>query len=244
MILIDNRVGSKELAKYFPPTTQTAITYLAFADFAFVGNCKDNNTIMVGIERKTIGDLLDCIKSGRFTGHQIPGLMENYGRIYVVLEGIWRPHNGSIQHYTKGSWSEMPRNTILYGQLLSFMASCEEFAGVRFIQTPTPQATAEAIDSLYWYWQKPYESHQSHLKFKSVNLELSPLTRPTTLVKVLAQLPGLGAKKAQLAAKHFGSIYDAIISLPEDWAEIPGIGKDLANKIVKTIREVRHGNEN
>lgn len=236
MIIIDSRVGSKELAKLFPSTTPTTVLQLEFGDFAFAGNGKEG-AILVGIERKTITDLLDCIRSGRLTGHQIPGLMENYGKIYLIVEGRWKSNNGILEQHVRGQWQEIPRNTIRYNQLVSFIASCEEFAGIRFIYTPSPESTAQAVEALYWYWQKPYESHSSHLKLKSVDVELSPLVRPTMLVKILAQLPGIGAKKARAASKHFRSVYEIATSMPEDWMKIAGIGKTMAEKIVKSIRE-------
>src|SRR5258708_669111 len=62
---------------------------LKFGDFSFFGKGPDG-PIAIGIELKTVNDFVSSMLSGRLAGHQIPGLLENYQRAYVVIEGVCR----------------------------------------------------------------------------------------------------------------------------------------------------------
>ena len=57
MILIDDRVGSGELLRYFHNGT-AVLTALDSADFCFYGNGPDGESWAVGIERKKLPELI------------------------------------------------------------------------------------------------------------------------------------------------------------------------------------------
>ena len=75
MILVDSREGSKQLQ---PLLRDSKLTRLEFADFAFTGSDRDGRISQIGIEYKTLPDVLSCIADGRFAGHQLPGMMKAY----------------------------------------------------------------------------------------------------------------------------------------------------------------------
>jgi len=85
-LLVDSRVGSKDLAK--PLSAKLAV--LEFADAMFVGGGLGDKPIFIGIEVKTVKDALSCVVSGRFAGHQLPGLVKGYDVVYLIVEGRWR----------------------------------------------------------------------------------------------------------------------------------------------------------
>ena len=43
----------------------------------------------IGIERKRIGDLVNSITTGRLSGHQLPGLLAQYYKVYIIVEGMY-----------------------------------------------------------------------------------------------------------------------------------------------------------
>jgi len=46
--------------------------------------------MFIGIEIKTVKDALSCVVSGRFAGHQLPGLVKEYDVVYFIIEGLWK----------------------------------------------------------------------------------------------------------------------------------------------------------
>ena len=106
MITVDSRTGSIELLPLFPKNTAKP-GYLAFADFAFTGRGYANGLpLLIGVERKTTTDLLSSMTTGRLSGYQIPGLLNSYNAVYLIIEGIFRPNPNSkiLEHYRKGKW--------------------------------------------------------------------------------------------------------------------------------------------
>ena len=77
MILIDSRIGSVEFEKQLPKDI-AQVTQLEYADFMFNGLGPNNEIWSIGVERKAIGDLISCMFDNRFTGHQLPGLQNEY----------------------------------------------------------------------------------------------------------------------------------------------------------------------
>ncbi len=95
MILVDSRIGSKDLIKPLGSISKLAV--LEFADAMFVGGGEGNKPVFVGIEIKKIKDALSCIMSGRFAGHQLVGLVKEYDVRYLIIEGWYRADR-------KGCW--------------------------------------------------------------------------------------------------------------------------------------------
>lgn len=69
-----------------PNAPEVQLTKLDFGDIMFSGNSSDG-LISVGIEYKTVNDVLNCVKDGRFAGFQLPGMMANYEVCYLLMEG-------------------------------------------------------------------------------------------------------------------------------------------------------------
>ena len=90
-VQVDDRVGSREL---LPELKRLHIpaekVRLPFADAAFEGN-GPAGPVKVGIERKTIYDLMQSMTTGRLSAHQLPGLVQNFDHRWIVVEGPSRP---------------------------------------------------------------------------------------------------------------------------------------------------------
>ncbi|MBV9082012.1 MAG: hypothetical protein JOZ62_05000, partial [Acidobacteriaceae bacterium] len=83
-------------------------TRLDFADLAFEGIGPGNHPVMVGIERKHMGDLAQCVIDRRLSGHQLKGMAEMYDYCYLLIEDQWRPdQSGGIEVYRGGRWTPL-----------------------------------------------------------------------------------------------------------------------------------------
>src|SRR5574341_1238250 len=107
MILLDDRAGSKDLAPFMPKSVPFTLTRLEYGDVAFSGR-GPSGVCTVGVEIKKIPDLVDCIYSGRFAGHQLPGMLDTYDYCYLLVEGATRAGKLGTLEYRRagGKWAE------------------------------------------------------------------------------------------------------------------------------------------
>lgn len=228
MIRIDSRVGSAELQRYFVDSgISTELGTLAFGDFAFEGN-GPSGRVAVAIERKQLAyasmDMTQSMFSGRFHGHQLPGMTETYDYAYLVIEGIWRHgKSGELEiSYAPGQWK--PRR-VQARAVVNYAMSLALRAGVIPWRSTGPQDTADFIVDQYRLWQKPWYSHKSHDAIYApadpntgMGICLNP-RKATFREKVFMQIPGLD-DKAKFAAKHFKTAREAANASAEEWANI------------------------
>ena len=78
MILIDPREGSKDLLPLMP-LGLAHLSALPYTDACWNGLGPGGAAVIVGVERKRVGDMLACLKDGRFVGHQLPGMYQLCG---------------------------------------------------------------------------------------------------------------------------------------------------------------------
>src|SRR5260370_42363568 len=90
MMLIDEREPIEEMQILLRPHGKDVYSqHLDFGDYAFDGY-GPRGVVLVGVERKRIDDIVNSIHSGRFAGHQLPGLIETFDYSYLVIEGMFR----------------------------------------------------------------------------------------------------------------------------------------------------------
>jgi len=230
MITLDDRTGSVDLLPYFPSGT-ARLGRLGFGDASFVGKGKDDIPVMVGVERKTLSDLVGSLESGRFSGHQLPGLLASYNTVYLVIEGIGRVSRELVEVRQKGEWRSLGVSELA---LDNFLNTLEVMAGVIIRQTNTPQRTAYLIRHLYQWWDKGWDSHKSHLVFYDPRPTLT-ITKPGLVRRIAKELPGIGWTRSGPVSKHFGSVREMVLADHQQWEEIEGIGKGLAGRVVEAI---------
>lgn len=237
MIILDNRVGSKELLKYFP-SNMAQLDHLDFADAMFFGNGLDG-TVSIGIERKVMSDLIGSMTSGRLCGYQLPGLISTYNFVWIVVEGIYRtsPTDGLIQMYTRKGWQDYKFDHRFHktSHIIKYLLTLTVMGNVRLWFTTTPKETVHFIISLFSWWNdKEYEEHTSLMQ------EFEPeinFLKPSLLKRFAKELDGIGKKKAKLVDKKFGTPLEMCLADEKAWREIPGIGKKLASNIVKSLQK-------
>jgi ERCC4-type nuclease len=228
MIQIDRRVGSAELACYFPPELHE-IVELEFADFAFTGNGPDG-PVRVGIERKQIQDLVDSIKTGRLWGHQIPGMIKLYDYSYLVVEGVFKPQPEYLMVPIGRRWIRLNMGTKVIDP---YLADVETLAGFMVRQTLGKKQTAQLVLHLFKWWSKEFSEHGQFGPYQRRIRLPDGCTNGALLYKVARVLPGIGVKKGALVQQHFASVLQMVNATEQDWTSI----KDVGAKTARLIRE-------
>lgn len=227
MILVDDRVGSKDLVKPLKAAGLPAEKMrLDYADVAFNGRGPENSTLGIGIELKTLGDMVGSIRSGRFAGHQLPGLRDAYDRVWLMVEGLWRTdEQGLVCSYQgpRRGWRPIP-GRITGNEFEKHLYSFELCGGVHVRHTIDRAGTVRALATLYrWWTDKPFESHSSHLAVH----DAPTLVAVSDFRAAVMKWPGIGMKASIAVEAHFkSSIRRAANASVDEWASIQTIGKD------------------
>lgn len=241
-MLIDSRVGSAELKPHINSGIRTELTRLEYADVSFIGNGPDQyaGVVNIGIERKTIGDLISSIDSGRLSGHQLMGLLNSYHYVYLLVEGYWRssPVNGLLETKRGKGW--MPygfgKRSYMAREVNNYLNTLAIKCNIRIWRTNDITQSGKWLQDLYAWWQKSWEGHTSHQQFHEELEPVAQLTQPTPMESMLkAGVKGLGWKKAQQVAAIYPNMLDLVMADKKDLMAIPGIGKTQAQKIIDTL---------
>lgn len=249
MFLIDDRAGSKNLYKLFPEG-EAVLTRLNSGDVAFSGNGPDNSTWIIGIEYKKINDMVACIKSGRFTGTQLPGMLRDFDLTFLLIEGkVVTDFRDKVGYLVEPRRGKQVRSLGLtykaYANWLAMLAVHTALTGRPCIIHSTEKVAQSIayIRGLCDLFQKPFEKHKAvwkidHTQIVRISREVDivvPKIGDTGypqhyLQKVLYQVAGFGIEVSRVAAEAFGTVKTALDATEKDWKAIPGVGKTLAKR--------------
>lgn len=241
MILIDPRVGSKDL---YPPLKSfrypVKLSPLEYGDVAFTGRGPDERPVLVGVEVKKIGDVLSCIQDGRFAGHQLPGLQQSFEVYWLLVEGLTRAGKGGLEIHGSRGWYEPQGRRMSYAAFIHWMLTMEIRGGCRIARTADRAETVAWVASLYTWWtEKKWDKHESVHAIHDDPGELKPymvaLLRPTKRQMIAAKL--LGAKTGLEALKHFGCITNMVLATEKEWMEVKGVGRERAREAMRLLHE-------
>lgn len=248
MILVDNKSGRVEpgcrdaqkeiLANIHRAGVKAQLSPLEFGDACFEGNGPQGK-IAVGVERKTIGDMLNCIDDARYSAHQRPGMMAMYQKSILMIEGVWKPDVATgylMECFNTLAWRPYKQRTqmVRYNKLFRYLLTVQ-FSGVTVIWSRDIEQTAYNICEIFHWFQKPWEQHTSLLEMQKLNIPALN-GRPTLLQRWAAELDGVGVKHSLDALKIFKTPYDLAKSEETDWITLPGIGAKLARSIIRQIQ--------
>lgn len=240
-IRLDNRVGSADLESYFRKWhIPFQLCRLEYGDAAIKGNGPNGSTMEVGVEIKKIRDALNSICDGRFAGRQLPGLVTNYQRVWLVIEGQFScDYQSGILMYRKGKKMEplgVGSRRFMFRDVDHWLTTMESKAGVRVRRTLSRLETARYIADLHSWWTgKEWEEHRSHLAFDECTVDSEILFRPNLVRRMAAELPGVGWTRSKAVAARFGSVVEMVLANREEWEECEGIGKGIAEKVTKAL---------
>jgi len=238
-LFVDPRVGSRDLVKYLKVPSE--LTTLRFGDVCFNGYGPDEQIWSIGIERKNIRDLVSSMDTGRLSGHQLIGLLDFYHVVYIVVEGIWRVHEGLVEVLAgRNMWRPLGGNRARqysYAEIANFLNTLAIITNVRLWFTPTDAQTGDWIRHTYFWWQKKWEDHRAHLNFqKAPDMpKHMRLSKPTFVQRVIKECYDVGWERADEIAKVFVNMEEVMAAKPEDFVKIPGIGKKLAASIYEEL---------
>ena len=212
-------------------------TRLEFGDAAFIGNGPRGKSVMVGVERKTIRDLMNSFTSKRLQSIQLPGMVETYQYRWIVVEGLWRPASDNvIEIYRGGGWRPA-ESRVPYHVIEQFLVAMEVNCGVWVRHTHNLRETALFLGNLYHWWGKRWEEHRSHLALeKGLAVDRLLLARPSYERTFAATIPGIGWEKSKAVVKRFGTVERMVNASEEEWRSVPGIGKKMGQAIPKLMR--------
>lgn len=248
MITLDPRIGSVDLLGPLQSIGATVqLQHLEFGDAAFTGNGPaGEGCSWIGVERKRLRDMLGSIRSGRFSGHQLPGLVRCYDRAYLILEGHWRPshdQDGLIEcpHRAKESWGWEPvvigQSRFLYRELSKFLVSVQTIAGIPVLRSRNPYETAHLIRDLEdWWTYKSWSEHRAHVAF-NLTTDRGFIVKPSLLRRMAKELWQVGWELSAGVEAEFGTVVAMAGADEKRWRKIPGIGKKIASRAVRDINE-------
>lgn len=214
---------------------------LEYGDAAFEGN-GPSGRMMIGVERKTIGDLLNCIDDARYSAHQRPGMLAMYQKSMMIIEGTWKPdiQTGYLMEcVAQMTWRPFRQRTqmVRYNKLFRYLLTVQ-FSGVAVIWSRDLEQTAFNICEIYHWFAKPWDQHTSLLEMQKLNIP-SLNGRPPLVQRWAAELDGVGVKHSGEALKVFKTPYELAKSDETQWISMPGVGVKLARSVVRQI----HGDE-
>jgi ERCC4-type nuclease len=239
VIWVDDREGSADLA---PLLRQVGLTVelrrMEYGDLCWMGDGPDG-PCMVGVEYKKTRDLLHSIRTGRLSGHQLPGMVRDYQHCYLLIEGVMRPDpvTGVLVEPAKGGWRDITlgQQRFMFAEVDNYLTSVEAAGGIRVRRTDRTAVTVATLKNLYQWWQKEWASHKA---LKAVYTPAPPtalLFDPSLVRKVAVQLPGVGWERSGAVEKRFRSVVELVRATEAEWMELPGIGKKMAQRIVAAL---------
>lgn len=246
MILIDYREENKtkkaknlDLMQHFAKlAVKTETANLEFGDACFEGN-GPHGSILIGIERKGLHDILQCIDDARFSAHQVVGMKPMYPVRVLMVEGHWKPHDGNgllMEGFNGGTsygYCKYRSQQTMYAKLYRYLISVQ-LGGVIVSYSRDPFHTAYNIVEWYHYFQKKWADHTSMLEVQKIAIPTLN-GKPSLVLKWANDLEGIGVKLGQDAAKMFKKPITLANADESDWLRVPGIGVKTAQSIVREI---------
>jgi ERCC4-type nuclease len=249
MILIDPRDGNlKEIqasiecmriiSKLGIPCERSR---LVSGDFCFEGHGPDGR-ILIGVERKSLHDLLHCIDDGRYNQQRI-SMKQTYGFSFLIVEGLYKPSEdgwllqGFVRKDGSISWRhcDYRQRPVLYSKLRYLLSVA--LSGVIITYTKNLFETAYQVCELFHYFEEKWYNHTSLLATQK--LAIPSIDREPPLVrKWAADIDGIGIKRSAEAQHLFRTPYKLANSDESDWLRLSGIGVPTAQDIIRQI----HGN--
>lgn len=254
MILVDSRQGSEDLTE---PLRRMGLdaqtTTLPFGDLCFEGKGNGTDIVDVGIELKKVhtGDLESSLRSGRLSGHQLPGLVGPKGAYeyaWLIVEGQWRTDSaGKVVIYKgpKKGWQPL-HSQMTTQELERRLLTLEMCGGLHVRCTNTRRDTLQFIAHLYrWFRDKPLDGHGSHLEVHTPHSFL----QVSDFRAAVQRYPGIGPRMSLAVEKEFkGSLLEAAQATAERWSRIATVDKSgkqkklglaTATKVYQFIRGIK-----
>ena len=254
-MLIDSRAGSGHLVS--PLRGQGIPAHRArldVADAAFVG-MGARGPILVGVEIKSVTDLIDSIHTGRFVSNQLPGLVGLYDEAWLAVHGRTRSDTqGYLEfwHPVRGRWLAADHGRAWKTHdVEAWLLTIEVKAGIRIKRVDDEDGLVQWLATLFRWWGKPFDRHHAARALYQdrpadgslIEAVWSGRQDPATLLRRLAkELPGTGWQRSLAIDKRFGGSIEQFCQaladpVLDDWTAVEGIGKTIASRICDSLRD-------
>jgi ERCC4-type nuclease len=225
------------------------VTTLEFGDAAFMGvgpgagQESHSVPVWIGVERKRIRDLLQCLKDGRFTGHQLPGMLARFQFCYLLVEGETAcDESGRLLVVEHGRWGpvKLGYGFWTYAAFEHHLLTIAHKTPLVVVRSKSARDTAAWLVAAYTWWQNTgwdgHQSHKQHHEPPAAFMEFSAAPKYRRAVMRIAQaLPGISGKRAIAVYARFKTVQEMVNATPAEWEEIDGIGRGLAMSICATV---------
>jgi hypothetical protein len=212
--------------------------------------------VIVGVEVKSLTELISSFSNGRLQDTQLLDMVEVYSNpglptMWLLYYGIYRPSpvDGYLEifHGKKRGWEtyHIGSRPVPYGYVESFLLTASA-VGVNikrvqhFDKDEALSECAQWIACLARWWDKKWTEHKGMHAFDfsgAMSMGMPGIDEHTKmLAKFAMQLSGVGYDRALAVARHFQSIIDMVAADESEWSKIPGIGKVIAGSAVSEIR--------
>jgi|SRR3989344_543463 len=213
-VIIDHREHKNIKRELIKEGLELDIKQLDIADFIIQTKDLNNKIQTVGIERKTINDLLNSIIDRRLL-NQLIVLKQNFDIPLLIIEGEENIYK--IRNFHPNS-------------IRGIMATIAIDFQIPIIYSRSFKDTAKYISLIVKRLEKIRKPLNLMLKKKALTLKEQQLN-------IINSMPGIGQTLAESLLKKFKSIKSIINSSEKELMEISGIGKIKAEEIKKVIEE-------
>ena len=245
MIFVDPRQGSQQLGESLLKAglpIEPADPQLPYGDLYFVGRGIKGAGLNIGIEHKTVPDLVNSLQTARLQGHQLQGMREAEPGQQPFYDHCWLVVEGRATYDRQGMLTRKQHNLgMSINELYKRLTVLHLCGGLNWVWFNTRRETVKWIEAFYQTWtDKDLDQHKSHLAL----YEAPTLMPISQCVRTLSTLPGVGRRIAKSAEQAFGSIKHAINYNAQTWANLEIIGDDgkprafgmsRANKVIEAI---------
>ena len=246
MIQIDDRAGSQDIAPILRKLgVEVELCRMPFGDIAWTGVAQNQCPVSVGVELKSWPDVLACIQSGRFAGHQLPGLIKSYDHVWLLVFGeLQIRSDGALMELRHGRyWAPIGggRRLWLWREVEGWLLSMQLMGGMRVQRELDLERAALWTKTAYnWYQRSEHKSHQVVYSSKEIYADTAMLIRPSLARRVAKELPQVGLKRSKECAERFKTVYDMAMASEQDWAGllVDG-GKRLGSRGKQVYRAIR-----
>lgn len=242
---VDGATGSAEL---IAPLQKMGLPaekdHLPYGDLAFMGRGEEGTPLFIGIEFKKLGELVGSLRTGRFQGHQLIGMVNpesGFDRRYLLVEGFFHHDERGAAIVPRGrgvgELKGAPNAVALEQELLNICTR----GGVTLVDRATRRDCLRWILACYRYWtDKDLDEHKSHLAMYAPDIDKALFTPPTDFRKALAvTLPGIEFAVSKAVEDYCGGpevglrqkLLRMCAMTERQWGEITTVKKGKARQL-------------
>jgi ERCC4-type nuclease len=234
---IDTRAGSVD---YIAPLARAGVPVsgakLAAGDVEIIGRGLKGRPTLVGVELKKWGDLLQCLRDGRYADQQ-KKMRAAYEVRWLLVEGEVEVGKDGVLWWKSGEhWRHDGGHTIQ--EVTAWLFTQVMCGGTLLWQSPSQSSSVDWLRFLWLWWTaKDYDEHKSHLEWyipPALGTWISP---PTPVQQVARVLPGIGSTLCALLSEEFPTPECMMELDPDRWTRVEGVGK----KKLERVREFWRG---